>query len=164
MVKEDNSLMNFYQEQMIQFGFIAMFANTFPLAPIFSFLTNLIEIRNKLDQLFSYSRKRDCSGASGIDVWLPILEFISIICIPINTGIIYFTGDGNLFQSGKSSYIKFLEGRDITKWNALNIIVLTIGIEHLILLLKVLINVLISDVPKCVIEAEKKRPFIYSRA
>lgn len=94
-------------------------------------------------------------------MWLPILEFISIICIPINTAIIYFTGDGNLYTPGKSSYIKFLEARNSSKWSAINIILLTICIEHLILLLKVLINVIISDVPNSVIEAEKKRPFIY---
>ena len=55
-----------------------MFANTFPLAPIFSFLTNLLEIKIKTNSLCRYSRRGMCEGASGIGAWLSIMEFISI--------------------------------------------------------------------------------------
>lgn len=45
MKKENEMALWLYMEVMIQFGFIALFANTFTLAPFFSFLTNLLEIR-----------------------------------------------------------------------------------------------------------------------
>jgi hypothetical protein len=71
-----------------------MFANTFPLAPIFSLFTNLLEIKIKLNSMCFYSQRTKPEGASGIGAWLPIMEFLAVICIPVNCAIIYFTGDG----------------------------------------------------------------------
>ena len=34
----------YYSEAVIQLGFIAFFAVSFPLAPLFSFLTNILEV------------------------------------------------------------------------------------------------------------------------
>ena len=42
------SLVPFYNEAVIQLGFVAFFAVSFPFAPLFSFVTNLLEIRIKL--------------------------------------------------------------------------------------------------------------------
>lgn len=70
MVQESEMQIWNYQEQMIQFGFIALFANTFPLAPLFSFLTNLLELKIKQNQMTKYSRRGACLGASGIGRWL----------------------------------------------------------------------------------------------
>lgn len=38
------TLVFYYNEGIIQLGFIAFFATAFPFAPLFSFLTNLLEI------------------------------------------------------------------------------------------------------------------------
>lgn len=38
------TLVFYYNEAIIQLGFIAFFATAFPFAPLFSFLTNLLEI------------------------------------------------------------------------------------------------------------------------
>ena len=43
-----NTLVFYYNEAIIQLGFIAFFAVSFPFAPLFSFLTNLLEIMIKL--------------------------------------------------------------------------------------------------------------------
>ena len=79
-------------EPMIQFGFITMFSNTFPLAPLFSVITNVLEIRIKLDAMCFYSRRFVPEGASGIGPWIDILDFLVTISIPINCGIMFFTG------------------------------------------------------------------------
>jgi hypothetical protein len=54
MSEPDDNLIPVYLEQVIQFGFIAMFANTFPLAPLFSLFTNLLEIQIKIDSMCRY--------------------------------------------------------------------------------------------------------------
>lgn len=41
-----------------------------------------------------YSRRSNCEGASGSGVWIEIMELIAILCIPVNTAIIFFTGNG----------------------------------------------------------------------
>lgn len=42
-------------------------------------------------------------------------------------------------------------------WTTTNIVLLTILIEHILIIFKVIIQTLITDVPKSVIKAEKKR-------
>jgi len=94
MKKDPTLFVGFYNEAMIQLGFIVFFAPTFPLAPLFSFFTNLLEINIKLDSMTESSRRFLAQGAQGIGSWLDIMEFMSFICIPINIGIIYFAADG----------------------------------------------------------------------
>jgi hypothetical protein len=46
LAKNENlCLLNEYQEMAIQFGFITIFVATFPLAPFFALMNNVIEIR-----------------------------------------------------------------------------------------------------------------------
>ena len=40
-----------YSEGIIQFGNIVLFADSFPLAPLFSTITNVIEIQIKVNQM-----------------------------------------------------------------------------------------------------------------
>ena len=64
----------------------------FPLAPIFSFITNFIEIRVKLQAMAEYSQRSIAEGAKGIGFWREIMELISMLCIPINIALIYWLG------------------------------------------------------------------------
>ena len=79
-----NSLVFFYNEAVIQLGFIAFFAVAFPFAPLFSFLTNLLEIMIKLQHISLYGRRNNAEGTSGIGNWMSIMGFISYFAIPMN--------------------------------------------------------------------------------
>jgi len=94
MAPASETLIYFYNEAIIQLGFITFFACVFPLAPLFSFLTNLLEIRIKLNRMSSYSRRFVAQGASGIGSWMGVMELISLVAIPINVAILLFTGRG----------------------------------------------------------------------
>ena len=48
MAPAKKTLVFYYNEAVIQLGFVAFFAVAFPFAPLFSFLTNLLEIKIKL--------------------------------------------------------------------------------------------------------------------
>ena len=85
---------------------------------------------------------------------MQIMEVIAIICIPVNVAIIYFTGDGDFTHSGQSSFIKYFQSRDAQFWNQVNIIWLAIFVEHALIIAKVIIGMLILDVPNSVLEAE----------
>ena len=164
MAKGDPTLIKNYNEAIMQFGFIALFANTVPYAPIFSLLTNLLEIKIKTNGMCHYSRIGNAESASGIGAWMQIMEVIAIICIPVNVAIIYFTGDGDFTHSGQSSFIKFFQSQNPDFWNQVNIIWLAIFVEHALIIAKVIIGMLILDVPSSVLEAEKKRPSIAHKA
>jgi hypothetical protein len=55
-----------------------------------------------------FSRMTNCEGARDIGAWLNIMELLSIICIPVNVAIIYFTGDGSYTKEGTSSMVKYI--------------------------------------------------------
>lgn len=95
---EDNLIFH-YMEPIIQFGFILMFSNSFPLAALFSFLTNYIEIRNKIDGQTHFTKRDRCEGASGIGGWLELMEILTLIGIPINCGIMFFCGQNDVKNS-----------------------------------------------------------------
>jgi len=71
-------------------GFVALFAVAFPIAPIFSFLTNLMQIFLKLKQMTKYDRRDIADEANSIGNWDSVTEFISFIAVPVNLSILIF--------------------------------------------------------------------------
>ena len=57
MTQPTTTLVYFYNEGAIQLGFIAFFATAFPFAPLFSFLTNLLEIAIKMQHMAKFGRR-----------------------------------------------------------------------------------------------------------
>ena len=135
---------------------------------MFSLITNFLEIRVKLNSMVYYSKRTTSEGASGIGSWLPIMELISMICIPINVATIYWTG----YTNRPSVLVQFLKGRDEERieggerpvWTNENIILFLILMEHVILALKILLAVLIPDVPQKVLFEEYRQEKIATMA
>jgi len=92
MSVQSDTLVKFYQEGMTQLTYIALFSYSLTLGAIFSWITNLIEIRIKLNDLSHYKRRFESAGAPNIGSWTQSMEFISFICIPINMAVMYFIG------------------------------------------------------------------------
>ena len=140
----------------------------FPAAPVFSLITNLIEIKTKLNSMTYYSKRTIAEGASGIGTWLPIMELISMVCIPINVAMVYWTG----MEGEDSALVKALAKRDEARvengqeaiWSNLNIVFLLILMEHLILALKIGMAILIPDVPEEVLFEESRNEQIENAA
>ena len=89
------------------------------------------------------------------------MEFIAIICIPINCGILYFTGTT---KDQDSSFARTLKKQNEEFWTAENIIILCVLLEHAVILIKVLMQLFIDDVPLSVKIQERKRPIIEKNA
>jgi len=90
---EHGGLFHEYLEMVLQFGFITIFVSSFPLAPFFAILNNLVEIR--LDaRKFTRSTKRVVSErAKDIGIWFSILSAITKIAVITNACLISFTSD-----------------------------------------------------------------------
>lgn len=69
MKKEEFYMIDYYQEGILQFGFLAMFAATMTLSPFFCFITNLFELKIKFNSMCHYSRRGVAQGANGIGAW-----------------------------------------------------------------------------------------------
>ena len=162
------TLVFFYNEAIIQMGYIALFAVALPLAPVFSLLTNLLEIKIKLATMTEYGKRAISQGSSGIGNWSSIMSFISFIAIPINLSILIYArspsvevGWGQNIESldfeEESTMSQFLIKMNPERWTKYNILLLAVVLEHVIIGLKSAIAILIPDLPQSVIVAEVRR-------
>ncbi|XP_038664339.1 anoctamin-1a isoform X6 [Scyliorhinus canicula] len=80
-----------YMEMIIQFGFVTLFVASFPLAPLFALLNNVIEIRLDAKKFTSELRRPDATKAKDIGIWYDIIRGIGKLAVIINAFVISFT-------------------------------------------------------------------------
>lgn len=125
-----------YAEMLIQLGYVSFFSLAFPLAPLLALANNLLELRTDAFKLCHTKQRPLAHKASGIGIWLHVLQLMSVLAVLTNCLHIAFTTTllEHLFpHSTVSSTTKV--------W-------LAFGVEHLLLLLKVWMMVAISDMPR----------------
>uniref|UniRef100_A0A8B9LU47 Anoctamin n=1 Tax=Astyanax mexicanus TaxID=7994 RepID=A0A8B9LU47_ASTMX len=82
-----------YMEMIIQFGFVSLFVASFPLAPLFALLNNVIEIRLDAKKFVTELRRPDAVRAKDIGIWYNILSGMGKFSVIINAFVISFTSD-----------------------------------------------------------------------
>ncbi|KAM4847054.1 anoctamin-1 isoform 2-T2 [Thomomys bottae] len=82
-----------YMEMIIQFGFVTLFVASFPLAPLFALLNNIIEIRLDAKKFVTELRRPVAIRAKDIGIWYNILSGIGKLAVIINAFVISFTSD-----------------------------------------------------------------------
>ncbi|XP_015208789.2 anoctamin-2b isoform X1 [Lepisosteus oculatus] len=82
-----------YMEMIIQFGFVSLFVASFPLAPLFALLNNIIEIRLDAKKFVTELRRPDAVRAKDIGIWYNILSGMGKFSVIINAFVISFTSD-----------------------------------------------------------------------
>uniref|UniRef100_A0A452IKU3 Anoctamin n=1 Tax=Gopherus agassizii TaxID=38772 RepID=A0A452IKU3_9SAUR len=82
-----------YMEMIIQFGFVTLFVASFPLAPLFALLNNIIEIRLDAKKFVTELRRPVAVRAKDIGIWYNILRGVGKLAVIINAFVISFTSD-----------------------------------------------------------------------
>ncbi|KAK2848454.1 hypothetical protein Q7C36_010136 [Tachysurus vachellii] len=82
-----------YMEMIIQYGFVTLFVASFPLAPVFALLNNVIEIRLDAAKFVTEIRRPDAVRAKEIGIWYNILSGISKFAVITNAFVISFTSE-----------------------------------------------------------------------
>ncbi|XP_055367342.1 anoctamin-2b isoform X2 [Betta splendens] len=82
-----------YMEMIIQFGFVSLFVASFPLAPLFALLNNIIEIRLDARKFVAELRRPVAIRAKDIGIWYNILSGMGKFSVIINAFVISFTSD-----------------------------------------------------------------------
>lgn len=117
----------------IQFAYVALFSLSFPLAPAIVMVKNLIDIRVGAWKLCRLSQRPVATKASGIGIWVKMLEVVSFLSILSNCALLWLTSSNlhywfpNLTTSGK--------------------ILLLFALEHALLMVKWLIHLCVPPVP-----------------
>jgi len=129
-----------YAELCTQFGFIALFGAAFPIGAMLAFINNIIEMRldsqklvgstNCLFKSFVYMQRPQANQAEDIGTWYDLLSLMGTIGVVTHCGLVFFT----------SSYTKHMD------FNTR--VVLFFGTEHAFILLRLVIDMLIPDIPR----------------
>ncbi|KAM9376134.1 anoctamin-1 [Pholidichthys leucotaenia] len=82
-----------YMEMIIQFGFVTLFVASFPLAPLFALLNNIIEIRLDAKKFVMELRRPVAARAKDIGIWYDILRGVAKLAVITNAFVISFTSD-----------------------------------------------------------------------
>uniref|UniRef100_A0A3Q3X4J6 Anoctamin n=1 Tax=Mola mola TaxID=94237 RepID=A0A3Q3X4J6_MOLML len=82
-----------YMEMIIQFGMVTLFVASFPLAPLFALLNNIIEIRLDAKKFVMEMRRPIAAKAKDIGIWYNLLRGLSKVAVIVNAFVIAFTSD-----------------------------------------------------------------------
>jgi hypothetical protein len=130
------NILEAYMELVIQFGYIILFAEIFPLGALMSLISNLIQVQSQVKNL-KYLRRFEAEVSNGIGSWMLCLQTLSQLSIFMNCFTVYFTS--------KVYYKLFVEGDEEIQtltagWDAVKFLLLVIIVEHGLLLFKIFLE------------------------
>jgi hypothetical protein len=86
-----NSTIEDFSEMVIQFGFLSLLGLSFPLTAFVNLLNNLVECRTDGFKILRLSQRTNASDAGDIGAWYAILQFLGILSVVTNAGLLIFT-------------------------------------------------------------------------
>eukprot|EP00960_Hanusia_phi_P041653 755100-Hanusia_phi.AAC.6 len=135
-----------YQEMVIQFGYVTLFAAAFPLTAALSLMNNLVEIRTDAYKLLKGVQRPATKVAADIGTWQVILDIISTCCILTNCALVGFTSHGLFFYFPDMTPVERV-------W-------ITVICEHCLLIFKAVLDAILNDPPKEALEAYERRCYL----
>lgn len=123
-----------YIELLVQFGYLSLFSCVFPLTAVLLLINNLTEIRADAYKICKLFRKPFCAPVANMGVWQIAFEVLSFVSVVSNCWLLMLSPQ---IQVG------CLEG----EMSCTNVLLLAVAMEHVLILVKVVMAVLIPDEP-----------------
>lgn len=139
-----------YFELVRQFSQISLFAAAFPLGALLATVNNFIEIYTDSYKLVHMSRRASPRRALNIGAWIRAFEFLSIISIMTNLGIITVT----------AKYADAVVGKGISRMEEYFWMIV---IEHLLLVARFAFMTMSDGIPSWVRDQRAKERFLASK-
>uniref|UniRef100_A0A7S0ZFM9 Anoctamin transmembrane domain-containing protein n=1 Tax=Timspurckia oligopyrenoides TaxID=708627 RepID=A0A7S0ZFM9_9RHOD len=95
-----HSVMNDYNEIVILFGYVALFAVAFPLAPLLVLFNNVVEVRVDAFKILKIFQRVNARAADEIGAWEHALQVISYVSVVTNLGMLVYTSNSLDFLFG----------------------------------------------------------------
>jgi len=76
LISEKPNMLDYYMELIIQFGYIVLFSEVFPLAGLMSLISNSLQIHSQVAN-FKYTRRFKPDVSNGIGNWESCLSQLS---------------------------------------------------------------------------------------
>ncbi|XP_070829307.1 anoctamin-10 isoform X2 [Chaetodon trifascialis] len=133
-----------YIELLVQFGYLSLFSCVYPLTAVLLLINNLTEIRSDAYKICKLFRKPFYPPVANMGVWQIAFEVLSFVSVVSNCWLLLLSPRlQKMFQEGGMS--------------STNILLLAVLVEHVLILVKVVLAVLIPDEPDWI---RKKREHI----
>jgi hypothetical protein len=135
---DEADLLNEYLEIIIEFGYMTLFAESAPFAPILILLFYSIELRSDLFKLSTVTKRPHSTRKRSIGIWYNIMSFISILSVFTNLLLTITYRDGKKYVH--------LDKENIGLGQMLNFFIL----EHSVLIIFLLLKLVFSTKAKWV--------------
>nr|XP_034303267.1 anoctamin-7 isoform X2 [Crassostrea gigas] len=130
-----------YTEKVIIFGFLMLFAASFPLAPLMALITTALDIRIDAWRLLWIYKRPVAHMAQDIGTWYTILTFMNFCGVVSNAFLVAFTSTwGNSFNSTEQVWI-------------------VVGFEHIALIIMFIFAYIVPDTPADVALKKRKKKY-----
>lgn len=150
--KDQDDILLDYMELVVQFGYVMFFSSVFPLAGALSMICNYFEMSQAINNL-KYKKKFKAEVSVGIGNFTGCLGMISTFSIMINAFLLCFTS---------SVFKKLFTGNDVG-WDVAFFLTFIFLVEHLIMIIKTLIEFSIPAVPEFIKTGELERSIVSSQ-
>ncbi|XP_064481991.1 anoctamin-4-like [Ornithodoros turicata] len=134
-----------FAEKIIQYGYLVLFAASFPLAPLLALLYNILDLRIDSNRLLWLNRRPVAHRDDDIGMWFHLFGFINVCGVVSNAFLIAFTS--TFGKNLKSDYMRFI---------------FVIAFEHLVFAVKYILSLAIPDTPGEVRNAKLKERHLLS--
>ena len=132
-----------YNELVIQYGFLTLFAASLPIAPILALVNNVIELKTDGYKYLKNMQRPFYRGAEDMGVWFWVLEILGVMAVITNSLLIGFSS--RLFDH----------------YSLVTILVFVILFEHAIMIIKFIISFAIPDVPRVIRSMIAKQNYLH---
>lgn len=138
-----------YIQAVILFAYVTCFSVMLPITPLICFINYLLDMRCDAYKLCRGRRRPLAHKTGGIGVWEHVLHIVTVIGVLTNCTLMGFT------------HAKFyaISGSD----EILGLFAIVVGWEHVMLLIKYVMQASISPFPKSVQDEMKKEQFLKER-
>ena len=134
-----------FMELWLQFGHVFLFSSVYPLASFFALVNCLLSLKIDAWKLCKLMRKPTPRGVRDIGAWSMAFSVTSVISVMTNLTLLSLDKDVQAFAP---------------EWSSRDWILMFVFFEHVLLLIRVIIEISISDVPKKVKMAMDKNDFL----
>lgn len=131
-----------YITSVLQFSMVACFSVVLPITPLFVLMNYLMGMRFDAYKICRGRQRPLSQKTGGMGIWEDLLHIVAVIAVLTNCTLIAFTN---------SDFINLTEGV-----GNMGVFVIVVGWEHLMLLIKYVMQKVISPLPKSVRDELKR--------
>jgi len=140
-----------YLFAVTQFAYVACFSVVLPITPLIVLINHLLNMRLDAFKICRGRRRPLSQKTGGIGVWSHVLHIVTVIGILTNCSLMALTSSS------------FSDLRKESSMGLLGVFALAIGWEHLMLLLKYILQLTVSTMPASVDNEIKKKKYDQER-